>query len=90
MRSLLRIESTYCYLQSGAADCCNMTRRNPSLTVYLTPQLKADFEQIRADLADEYVRFSNTQLGEVAIKQFIKQYKGNINQLVLDLGLNHR
>jgi hypothetical protein len=64
-----------------------MTAKAAPLNVYWTPDLQSEFEALRENIAKQHFKISKTQLGELALHQFLARYKDDVSQLVLDFGL---
>ncbi len=60
---------------------------NTTITAYVSDDLKKKFLDIRSELSKN-IRVPQTALAQFAIGQFVDRYRNNVQQLVLDLGLN--
>jgi len=64
------------------------TRARRPVNVYLEGAMRLQFEDLRANLAAQGLRLSQTQLGEIAIRHLVSRYENKVEQLVLDLGVS--
>lgn len=59
--------------------------KRQTITAYVSPALKSEFKQIVADFSARRFSVAESDLATLAIKEFVKRHRDNIEQLTLDV-----